>query len=143
MDSGERGMNPVTLTVINPRKEYWPSRGSNQRLLVLKSCTLPTDSAMGLGTLYLKVGQTIFPEKFLFIRNVQHPDFIGHQIRLMPFNLQPIKCFILLIVYENVFLSAKYRYHSVHRSSMVCIVIAAFPSQATHVQIISVKLFMK
>ena len=24
-------MNPVPMTTINPRKEYWPSRGSNQR----------------------------------------------------------------------------------------------------------------
>ena len=28
-DSGERGMNPVIMTIINPRKKYWPSRGSN------------------------------------------------------------------------------------------------------------------
>ena len=25
-DSGERGMNPVALTIINHQKEYWPSR---------------------------------------------------------------------------------------------------------------------
>ena len=30
-ESGERGMNPVTMTIINPRKEYWPSRGLNKR----------------------------------------------------------------------------------------------------------------
>ena len=29
-DSTERGMNPVTMTINNPRKEYWPSRRSNQ-----------------------------------------------------------------------------------------------------------------
>ena len=23
MDSGERGMNPVAMTIINPQKEYW------------------------------------------------------------------------------------------------------------------------
>ena len=28
-DSGERGMNPVAMSIINPRKEYCPSRGSN------------------------------------------------------------------------------------------------------------------
>ena len=28
MDSIERGMNPVTMTIINPQKEYWPSPGS-------------------------------------------------------------------------------------------------------------------
>ena len=42
-DSSERGMNLVAMTIINPRKEYWPSQGSNQRPPVLKSPTLPTD----------------------------------------------------------------------------------------------------
>ena len=27
MDSSERGMNTVTMTLINPWKEYWPSLG--------------------------------------------------------------------------------------------------------------------
>ena len=31
MNSGKRGMNHVAMTIINPRKEYWPSQGSNQR----------------------------------------------------------------------------------------------------------------
>ena len=43
MDSGERGMKPVAMTIINPQKEYWPSWGSNQRPPVLKSETLPTE----------------------------------------------------------------------------------------------------
>ena len=43
MDRGERAMDPVTMTIINPRKEYWPSLGSNQRPPVLKSVTLPTE----------------------------------------------------------------------------------------------------
>ena len=30
MDSNERGMNSVTVTIINSQKEYWPSRGLNQ-----------------------------------------------------------------------------------------------------------------
>ena len=38
-DSGERGMNPVAMTIINPRKEDWPSMGSP----VLKSATLSTE----------------------------------------------------------------------------------------------------
>ena len=42
-DSGERGMNPVAMTIIIPRKEYWPSRGLNQRPPVLKSATLSTE----------------------------------------------------------------------------------------------------
>ena len=39
MDSGSRGMNSVAMTIINP----WPSRGSNPRPPVLKSCTLLTE----------------------------------------------------------------------------------------------------
>ena len=35
-------MNPVTMTIINPLKEYWPSWGSNQPPPVLKSAALPT-----------------------------------------------------------------------------------------------------
>ena len=38
-----RGKNTVAITIIRHRKEYWPSRGSNQRPPVLKSCTLPTE----------------------------------------------------------------------------------------------------
>ena len=29
MDSIERGMNPVAMTIISPRKYFWPSRRSN------------------------------------------------------------------------------------------------------------------
>ena len=43
MDISERRMNPAAMTIINPRKEYWPSRGSNQRLPVFKSATLTTE----------------------------------------------------------------------------------------------------
>ena len=32
-DSGERGIDPVEMTIINSRKEYWPNRVSNQRPL--------------------------------------------------------------------------------------------------------------
>ena len=42
-DNSERGMNPVAMRIVNPRKEYWPSRGSNQRPPVLKSATLLTE----------------------------------------------------------------------------------------------------
>ena len=35
MDSDERGMNPVAMTIISPRKEYWPTWGSNQQPPVL------------------------------------------------------------------------------------------------------------
>ena len=43
MDSDERGMNPVAMTIFSSQKEYWPSRGSNQRPSDLKSCRLPTE----------------------------------------------------------------------------------------------------
>ena len=29
-DSSERGMYPVTITIISPRKEHWTSQGSSQ-----------------------------------------------------------------------------------------------------------------
>ena len=43
MDRGVRGMNPVTMTIINPWKEHWPSQGSNQPPPVLKYCILTTE----------------------------------------------------------------------------------------------------
>ena len=36
-DNGERGMNFLAMTVVNPRYKYWPSRGSNNRHPVHKS----------------------------------------------------------------------------------------------------------
>ena len=27
----ERGINPIAITIINHREEYWPSLGSNQQ----------------------------------------------------------------------------------------------------------------
>ena len=36
-------MNPVAMTITNPRKEYWPSRRSNLPPPVLKSATLLTE----------------------------------------------------------------------------------------------------
>ena len=42
-DSGERKINLVAMTIINPQKEYWPSRGSSQLPPVLKAATLPTE----------------------------------------------------------------------------------------------------
>ena len=43
MDCCERGMNSVSMTIINPWKEYCPSQGSNLSPPVLKSCVLPTE----------------------------------------------------------------------------------------------------
>ena len=42
-NSSERGMNPVAMTIINPQKEYWLNRGSNQQPPVLKSAMQPTE----------------------------------------------------------------------------------------------------
>ena len=43
MDSGKRGMDPFAMTIINPRKEDWPSQGSNSRPPILKSATILTE----------------------------------------------------------------------------------------------------
>ena len=43
MDSNEEGMNPVAMTIINPRKDYRPSR-SNLRPPVLNP--LPDDKIL-------------------------------------------------------------------------------------------------
>ena len=38
----DRRMNPVGMTIMDPRKNYWPSHGRNQRPPILKSRPLPT-----------------------------------------------------------------------------------------------------
>ena len=45
LNNGQQGqkMNPVTVTTINARREYWPSQRSNQLPAVLKSRMLPTE----------------------------------------------------------------------------------------------------
>ena len=42
-DIGERAMHYVAMTIINPSKELWPSRGWNRRPSLFKSSTLPTE----------------------------------------------------------------------------------------------------
>ena len=42
-DSGERGMNPVAMTIINPQREYWQNWGSSQGPAVQKSAMLLTE----------------------------------------------------------------------------------------------------
>ena len=42
-DNGERGMNPVTMTIINPRKEYLLSWKSNSQKPVHESDMLTTE----------------------------------------------------------------------------------------------------
>ena len=43
MDSSEKDLNPIVMTIIFPQKECWPSWGLNQLPPVLKSCALQTD----------------------------------------------------------------------------------------------------
>ena len=43
LDRSERRMNPVAMTIINPRKEYWLSQGSNHGPPVFKSAPLWTE----------------------------------------------------------------------------------------------------
>ena len=44
MDSLERGINPVTINIINLRKEYLPGHGSNQSSIVWKRVKMPEPS---------------------------------------------------------------------------------------------------
>ena len=60
MEIGETGMNPVAVTIVNPRKEYWLRRGSKQRPRVLKSCMLPTK---------LYTGSTHKPQELSIVRD--------------------------------------------------------------------------
>ena len=48
MDSDERGMNPVTMTIIKPWKIVWPSPGIDPATSCSK-VLYATDCAMGLG----------------------------------------------------------------------------------------------
>ena len=59
MDSSERGTNPVTLTIIDPWKEYWQSQGSNLQLPTLKFDMLPTE-LWGLAINILEKGENTF-----------------------------------------------------------------------------------
>ena len=65
LDCSKRGINPVTMTIIN-LKEYWPSRGSHQRPPVLK---LPTE-LWGLAELHKNIvgnRENASNQKFLFL----------------------------------------------------------------------------
>ena len=64
MDSKERGVNPVGIAIINPRKEYWRSWESNQWPPVLKSATLPTElwGSSVISLLLLKMLTEPFPK---------------------------------------------------------------------------------
>ena len=43
MDSHERGMNPVAITMIHPLKEYWPSQRFEKATSSSQVSTLTTD----------------------------------------------------------------------------------------------------
>ena len=66
-DSGDTGMNPVAMTIINPRKEYWQSRGSNQRPPVLKS----------VGWLVVLGFKATLTAKVISWRSVTHTCFLA------------------------------------------------------------------
>ena len=61
MDSGETEMNPVAITIINPRKEYRLSRESNQGPHIVKSCTELWGSARGNKTEAKRVCKQTLP----------------------------------------------------------------------------------
>ena len=63
MDSSETGMNHVAMTLINPQKEYWLSKGSNQRPPVLKSCSLQTE-LWDLAKSLLELQWNLYTSKF-------------------------------------------------------------------------------
>ena len=61
-------MNPLAMTIISPQKKYWPSRGSNQRCPVLKSCTLPL---WGLAPIILNDIPCLFFQDFVNLKATQ------------------------------------------------------------------------
>ena len=68
MDSLKRGINPVTTTIINLKKEYLPSHGSNQSSIVWKRVKMPEPSKE-LWLLWRKLSQ-------IHLSNLQPvPDF--------------------------------------------------------------------
>ena len=74
MDSNDRGMNPVARTIINPRKDYWPSRDLTSDLLLTHSHTMTPFDASGKQAFENTVGKgeiarneqfLLFPQCFL------------------------------------------------------------------------------
>ena len=83
-------MNPLAMTIINPRKEYWLSWGSNQRPPVLRYATLPTElwglsprlsttlilriveNIVGKGENAINQHRLLFSERFLHFQNQSH-----------------------------------------------------------------------
>ena len=85
-DKGERGMNPITIAIVNPQKKYWPSRGLNQRP-VFKSCS-PLTALWGLASSFggrpLHKGGTIYTQ-FSCIFNQSASQIVlefSHLVRL-------------------------------------------------------------
>ena len=79
-DSGEIGTNPVAVTIINPRKEYWPSRGLNQRSPVLQLYWLSSGARLHpfweLSAIFIKF-KIVICKLFLFGRIWNLPFWKG------------------------------------------------------------------
>ena len=75
--AGQTAVSEEWMAIINPRKEYWPSRGSNQRPPVLKSATLPTElfGSAGTSTWFMqssKLSHNYGSINFLLSNNLQN-----------------------------------------------------------------------
>ena len=77
VDSDDRDMNPVAVNIINPRKEYWPSRWSNHRLPVLKSSTLLNEL---WGLALLNLNKQCFDNDFFFNLTLWNLNLNGPQV---------------------------------------------------------------
>ena len=88
MDSSDGGMNPVTMTIINPWKEYWPSRGLNQQPLV----SSPHCYRLSYGALSNPVAMTISnPQKRILAKPRIEPATSCSQVSINNLNLNKYK----------------------------------------------------
>ena len=67
MNSHERGMDPVAMTIINPLRENWPRHKSNEQPPVLKLCTIPTAMHAGHLIILANNSPSWIPFFFFFI----------------------------------------------------------------------------
>ena len=104
-DRGERGMNPVAMTIINPLKGYWPSRGSNQQPPVLKSTTLPTElwgSASSTQGETVVKGYSIIPKNQKFwLKSLPTSHMISVSVLVKVFRHQSFR--VTNISFKNLF----------------------------------------
>ena len=64
MDNSKRGIISGAMTTINPQKEYWQSRSSNQQPHLYKSYTRPTE-LRGLGSRENKISSGIYQKLWM------------------------------------------------------------------------------